>query len=250
MDESIAILNDGYKNRPRNPELWARNINKKEHYRPTGAPIKSCRCKHRHCLTFQCNTLDKQDIQEFYDGFYRTPTKVHQDSVILMYARAEKCKQPRKSYKGVRGSLSYFVPTKEGQKQVCANAFCNILQINVQRVQRLVRKQQLLGIMPKDMRGGDRKSTMFDEKKRAVEKFIRSLRGTEAHYRRETTKKIYMPSTLSVAKLWRMYNATCQENERVHEFSVVSLSFIRGLTLFSTSFCFALGAEIIFSKNI
>lgn len=63
-----------------------------------------------------------------------------------------------------------------------------------------------------DRRGGKRDRPEYEQKFAAVKKFISELRVNESHYARAKTKRIYLSSELSVAKLHKLYNAKVQEN--------------------------------------
>jgi hypothetical protein len=58
----------------------------------------------------------------------------------------------------------------------------------------------------RDGRGGKRERPDFVRKHAAVMDFIKKLRVNESHYNRAKTKRLYLDSKLSVAKLHRMYN--------------------------------------------
>lgn len=83
--------------------------------------------------------------------------------------------------------------------------FAAILQIEPRRLQRAL-KQLKANRRLKEQRGGDRKLGNFAIKKRSIMDFIRKLKGCEAHYGREKSKRIYMTSELNLTKLWRLYN--------------------------------------------
>ena len=62
-----------------------------------------------------------------------------------------------------------------------------------------------------ETRGGDQVSHKSLAKKQSVRKFIGSLKGTESHYSRSKSKRVYLRSDLSIRKLHTIYN-DCQEN--------------------------------------
>lgn len=67
-----------------------------------------------------------------------------------------------------------------------------------------------------DKRGGDRKSHASLSKKGNVRAFIRNLRGTESHYNRLKSRRIYLSCDLSIKKLRDMYNDTASEDMKVN----------------------------------
>lgn len=64
-------------------------------------------------------------------------------------------------------------------------------------------------------RGGDRVSYKSREKKNSVRKFIGMLKGTESHYNRQKSKRIYLGCEYSISKLHKIYNSRCQEDLKV-----------------------------------
>lgn len=60
--------------------------------------------------------------------------------------------------------------------------------------------------MPKENRGGDRKSHKSLAKRDKVMTYIKSFTIIESHYCRGKSTRQYLPSDLSVKKMWRFYN--------------------------------------------
>lgn len=82
---------------------------------------------------------------------------------------------------------------------------------------RIVRISKILlsGGVPEERRGGDRVSEAFAETKQSIRNFIKKLRGTESHYSRLHTKRIYLSAELSVRKLHKMYNSSCGASQQL-----------------------------------
>lgn len=76
------------------------------------------------------------------------------------------------------------------------------------RVQKLCKEQLLTGKSPKEDRGGDRNSKLFDVKRNSVKTHIESFVPLESHYCRNNSKPRYLNNDLSVKKMWELYNAS------------------------------------------
>lgn len=66
-----------------------------------------------------------------------------------------------------------------------------------------------------EKRGGDRVSIKYIHKKEAIMKFINKIPCEEPHYCRGNTKRYYLPSELSISKLWRIYNSQAEHELKV-----------------------------------
>lgn len=110
----------------------------------------------------------------------------------------------------------YYVPksklTPRGRRvelvQVCQKAFTTILGISKDRIQRVCKKNMMTMALPKENRGGDRKSAKYADSKDSVKQFILGLKALESHYVRGRSKVQYLTSDLNIQKLHRIYNET------------------------------------------
>lgn len=71
------------------------------------------------------------------------------------------------------------------------------------------------GEIPREKRGGDRKSRKSKDKKDSLRKFLNGLPASESHYNRKKSKGIYLSSDLNAKKLREFYNNSVTENLRV-----------------------------------
>ncbi|CAG4931516.1 unnamed protein product [Parnassius apollo] len=78
-----------------------------------------------------------------------------------------------------------------------------------------IAKKQFQGERIKENRGGDRKSHLSQEKKDNVRKFIGKLRGSESHYGRNKSKRIYLMAGLSIKKIHKIYNTNTTDELKV-----------------------------------
>lgn len=88
---------------------------------------------------------------------------------------------------------------------------------------------------PSENRGGNRKYHAFRSKREAVQKFVMNFKPLDSHYCRGTIKRrIYLDPSLSIAKMYRMY-----EDQVVPGYAVTK-SFFR--KVFNTSFNIGFGS--------
>nr|CAH7716063.1 unnamed protein product [Callosobruchus chinensis] len=87
-----------------------------------------------------------------------------------------------------------------------------------------------------DKRGGDRKTARLAKKTSKVIEFASNLKACESHYARSKSKRLYLPSILSINKLFRMHSDSVDENLKVEKtfFPKISTKFNLG---FGSSAC-------------
>lgn len=145
----------------------------------------------------------------FAKGFYQSKNKPSQDAYILTYCDVTTPKRSDRRPqngppKGI--SINYKIRTRDGKLvKVCQKAFCGFLNIGKDRVQRDCKRHINTGAPPIERRGGDRKSVQFLNKQNSVIGFIKKFKTLEVHYCRGRTKRQYLPSELSINKMYLMY---------------------------------------------
>lgn len=185
-------------------------------------------CGH-NSKAYQCATLSRRDVNHFHQIVYEVPDKITQDGIILKYCNANIPKRSRQvkensSRKGM--TIQYYVkkatlrPGTPSKVPVCQKTFLSILGgISKTRVQNICKTHYMKGKMLKDNRGGDTRSRKYENKRIAISEFIEQLRPLEKHYCRGKSSRIYLPSELSLNRLWRMYNESCENyNLRVKKY--------------------------------
>lgn len=203
-------------------------------YSPKGLPDAPT-CGHRGKKN--CSLLTMQDINRFHSAFYSVKSKASQDAFILKYCSVEQPKRTRpgdgsRSAKGV--SYQYCIETTAGNKlEVCRNSFINVLGITKHRVEGVFTRFKKDGcLIPVETRGGYRKAETYGKKIDAVIEFVKQFKGTESHYSRARSTRIYLDSSLSISKMWNMYEESVVDELKVKE------SFFRHIfvTRFNISF--------------
>lgn len=178
-------------------------------YKPKKSP-KNPTCFHRS-KKLECRSLKDADIIGFANGFYDSKDKPAQDSFILAYCSfATPNRTDRNVKNGSRKNISIecMIRKRNGKLvKVCQKAFRGILNIGKDRIQRVCKRHLSTGAAPKECCGGDRKASKFFAKKSAVIAFIKKFKCIEVHYCRGKTKRQYLPSELSINKMYAMYSA-------------------------------------------
>lgn len=214
--EVFPTQKDGTKSRKKHvyPTQWRRNKEKKERYSSPGQPIIP-KCKHnKKGKSYECNLLSNKDIQLFHNAFYNDANKITQDQFILKYTSGYTPLRQRghghRENKGI--TLKYYVLKQNNSKkmiQVCRETFLGILRISKNRVQGVSKRfLSSEGKMPKENRGGDKKSAAYRPKRESVIKFISKFPAVENHYcRNKTSERVYLRSDLSINKMWKIYQS-------------------------------------------
>lgn len=171
-------------------------------------------CQHNG-KSFQCATVKKRHVQTLRQKFYADPIKANQDIRLCHMLSVAPIARRRSAGVNVvplkNLSVSYFIKCDNKATRVCQKFFVAALSVSKQRVN-TVAKVIRAGEVPKENRGGDRKSQKSEGKKECVRNFLKRLKGRESHYNRKKSKRIYLSASLSVAKLWRLFNKECPQN--------------------------------------
>lgn len=174
-------------------------------------------CAHR--TTWQCRLLTKEDIQRFHAAFYAVPKKEMQDAFILKHVSAIPPQRPRKENpdKVKQSTLKYRITSIDGHEHpVCRDTFLSVLQIKKHRVLGVFHRfKSGQAVVPVETRGGSRKEKLFAHKREAVIAFIKQFKGTEFHYARNKSTRIYLPSELNIAKLHKMYLGSVGDDQEM-----------------------------------
>lgn len=186
-------------------------------YGPSGPP-KPISCDHgKKPGAYRCKEITLSDQTKFHGKFYINSGKISelktkQDWFILKYTDCNVPKQSRPTDNS-RGkklmTVKYFIykhSTKE-RVPVCQKAFIDTIRISQSRVRGVVHRFFISGSMPKENRGGDRKTNLFHPKKTSVLQFIKKFKAVETHYcRSKTSTRVYLDSVLNIKRIWKMYN--------------------------------------------
>lgn len=183
-------------------------------------------CKHSS-KTLSCSEVRPRDVKKLRDRLYKVPDKQRQDCIIasLVVTKNVIRRRPNDPSKNKSKSLGsqhaysafYFITSDSGGRiPVCKNNFLAITKVGRTRLSNIVKKVYA-GEAVEEKRGGDRKSHLSINKKTKVREFISNIKGSESHYSRRKSKRLYLHCALSIRKLHEIYNKNCKENdEKVH----------------------------------
>lgn len=161
-----------------------------------------------------------QDINSFHSAFYSEKSKTSQDTFLLKYCSTDKTKRNRPG-DGSRStkSVSYQVETMAGNRiSVCRQTFLGVLGITNHTVEGVFKTFKKDGsLIPVETRGGYRKAAMYQNKMYSVIDYIKQFKGTESHYSRARSTRIYLDSSISISKLWSMYQESVPDDLKVKE---------------------------------
>lgn len=108
-------------------------------------------------------------LSEFHLAFVDRPDKQIQDDFILKNLKnVESLPVKRRRSVGQHEvkpmSLKYFIQTPSKKVPVCRQVFLDLLVITKHQVNTVVKNVKTDGTIPKEKRGGDRKSRLYDIK--------------------------------------------------------------------------------------
>jgi len=123
-------------------------------------------------------------------------------------------------YRVARG---YYLPIDGARKHVCGDFFCKTLDLNLRSVRKFMDVRKAAGQVMASSVGGRRKhvpkNKTLEWQLTLIRQHINSYFRMESHYCRQTTKRQYLDSSLSVAKMYEQcvlyYHQQLQlENQR------------------------------------
>lgn len=224
VDGSVSVEESSVGSRKRKRQGTERDLQKKKRYSQPRRALVFNPCSH-NTKRFSCIKFRPKHLKSFNDHFYKNPNKTRQDNIVANFivTKSVKRRRPRPvvlSKKQKPGgehafTVGYFLPAEHNLRiPVCKKFFLDITRVGRTRLANITRKVHS-GQAVEERRGGDRKSCRSLEKKENVRGFIRKLRGTESHYNRSKSKRIYLSSELSIRKLATIYNQQASEELQV-----------------------------------
>lgn len=187
-------------------------------------------CKHENCMN-----VPRQDILYSRNALYATTIKKDWDTKISHLLSVQR---PKRNLRNIQNVRIKYILWNEGQTasyKVCQKFFLAALHVSQRRVITIAKNLiNDCGVVEK--RGGDHRSHRFNEKRTTVTEFIGKLKGTEAHYNRNKSKRIYLSSALNISKLYQMYNNQADDDLKVKKsffskYSSTNLTLVLDLLL-------------------
>lgn len=151
--------------------------------------------------------------------FFLQKDKVKQDTKLSHLIEIGTPKRRRRldqsSSKNRNITVHYNLWTSSGKVKVCQKMFLKVFGISQKRIQN-ISKQMKVGSGIVENRGGDRRSHKNVEKREKVKTFIAHLKGTESHYGRAKSQRIYLSSEYNITILHKLYNDGVDERYKVN----------------------------------
>lgn len=124
--------------------------------------------------------------------------------------------RPRKENPRKRIVAQYLIRKEDGVLvNVCAKTFRGITQLGQRRINGLSAHFMKTGEAKQEQRGGSRRTQQHVDTTESIVTFIKKFKVSESHYKRRTSARQYLDSTLTLVKLWKAWKAW--KAERVAE---------------------------------
>ena len=241
-DEECKTVTKKSRKRHRNETDWKRNIIKKS--RNTGKSYVSWKGKFQakrelkaSCVTCRMKCTEKfaeEERRRIFDEYWKLGDINRQRDFISkcvkfnMKARNRSCRNinsekensddEEDKSKGKPGpsrrafTFVYGLPKAGTNVQVCKTFFLNTLCISAQTVRTVYGKMGSAGLVAEDKRGKVCKNSLIDESiKQTIRDHINSFETIESHYCRKNNSRVYLPPTLSISKMFSLYQEFCEE---------------------------------------
>lgn len=173
-------------------------------------------CVHSEKSKYRCSDLSLQDVAKIHRTYYQGADLQAKTNFILQHTVVSSAKRTRiregnaEPTRKRNVSNDFHLPKQRQGKvenvKVCRAAFLRILQESRNRVQLICTKYLATGLPPTESRGGARQVDKYNTKKESIKTFIKSFVPVQKHYCRAKNKhRQYLPSELSINKMWKMY---------------------------------------------
>lgn len=224
MDEadgsSVSVSEGNSGSRKRKHKGTERQRAKKIRYSQPRRALVFNPCLH-NTNRFSCVKVRPRHLKKLQENYFQKPEKTRQDNIIgsLIKTHRVKRRRPRPvilSKKNKPGgehafNVSYWLPIENNIRvPVCKKFFLSVTGVGRSRLNHIIHRVHL-GLAIEERRGGDRRSGQNIARKENVRRFIKNLRGSESHYNRAKSKRIYLQPGLSIRKLHTIYNKEASE---------------------------------------
>lgn len=198
-----------------------------------------CNCKRLKCFE-TINDLERSAI--LFD-FNQMSGHNEQNSYLcgfisVMPVRRRRSRKPETEAQYHDSTYAYKVRVKRDtvvkEIPVCHKAFLSIHGISKGKLEHLQKSLKLMGLAPNDKRGKHAKliKKLPDDTYAKIKDHINSFKGRLSHYSIKDTKKIYLPESLNIKKMYTMFQEL---------FPNVKASYETYRTIFNTQFNISFG---------
>lgn len=167
-------------------------------------------CKRKCHESFDCEKRN-----EIFEQFWSAGEINQQRQFIADHVQriATKRKTTGKEASSRKFSFLYCLSVENCQaSSVCKKFFLDTLGIKEDVVYGACKKKCSGGVVTSDQRGRHMKQRrVADSIKRGIRQHIESFTPVESHYCRKQTDRKYLPESLSLRKMYRLYQDSCKE---------------------------------------
>lgn len=244
-DINIGIVNNNNlksRKRIKNELEWKRNVRKIK--KNSGQPYVNVKGRHfdkkqlqppcNDTCKFKCTSHFTNDNREqVLNAFWKMADLLKQRAYIV------KCTtiiQPKYKYQNENlsrlSNSSFFLPVDDTNIRVCKKIFMATLNIGDRFIRTALKKGgRTTNFIEGDLRGKhDNKKKLDPELINKICEHINSFPRTESHYLRSKTSREFIDGTLTIAEMWRLFVAKCQDN------NIPSCKFSTYSYIFNTKF--------------
>ncbi|XP_050300934.1 uncharacterized protein LOC126739333 [Anthonomus grandis grandis] len=224
MEEHPKVTSKPRRKRKR-PELWKRNIRKKN--RDEGKKYESVKgvlkpaakvggpCK-KYCR-LKCFDVPEAQRLQIFNAYYGLGNYSRQRDLILSNSEKTEKKIRTTQHESKRKySISYFLPVDGKRRKVCKPMFLSTLGIKKGVVDIAMAKRSNENISASDGRGKGKGKTLNPTLVQDIKSHIESFPCVPcpSHYCRADIERKYLDSFLNLPTMYRMYVQWCRENGR------------------------------------
>lgn len=168
------------------------------------------------CRANCSNNFSDEMRKGIFDDFYSRGYNQQQEFLARCIERKEvKRRRPRIKDESQGRDFSYqFSFQIDEQKMICCQKFfLATLNIDKSRIYNLFENMTSFGTPQLDQRGGNQKKQHTEEEKQFIREHIASFPVVPSHYCRKSSTRDYLPSNLSLARMYEMYVEWCEASK-------------------------------------
>lgn len=174
----------------------------------------SCKCR------MKCSEkISEATRKELFGYYWSLGDKSRQWDFVARYVKIFEKKVSTNSSSRRQLSKKYYFPIKNEEIQVCKIMFLKTFSISEKIVTNVGKKLVVSPVIPSDKRGlhNNRPHKISTEVTDGIKQHISKFPVVDSHYTRENSKKQYLESDLSIAKMHRLYLEWAKEHCTISE---------------------------------
>ncbi|XP_072375619.1 uncharacterized protein [Diabrotica undecimpunctata] len=222
-DSDVPLSKQECRWRRANPSRWKRNIKKKNRmsslpYKSKGTVIAAKKPKLINCNSckFKCSLSFNDDFRnQLCSEFWRLDYNRQKDYILCCVASKEPtCRRVRSGTGALKTASRYYHFLNQGKKiRVCKNFFLRTLCISHGPVDKAFSGANDIGIFAANDKRGKKKPANKTKPDiiASIKAHVQSFPTMASHYCRSSTKREYLDSNLSIAKMYELYVEDCKK---------------------------------------